>query len=153
MLTVLHEMLKHYDPETQTFVASFKVIYIAPMKALVQEMVGNFTNRLKHYNMEVGELTGDSQMKFPRHVATPEKWDVITRKQTDTTMSTDPWSRPLSRGRSGGWNKRENMSSWLVYLRRCQIIRMLRPSYAWNLPKACSISMHPFDHVVCSSSS
>jgi len=62
MLTVLHEMSKHYDSETQTFVASFKVIYIAPIKALVAERVGNFTNRLKHYNMKVAELTGDSQM-------------------------------------------------------------------------------------------
>ena len=86
-------MSKHYDPETQTFVASFKVIYIAPMNSLVQEMVGNFTNRLKHYNMKVGELTGDSQMTKQQIseasiiVATPEKWDVITRKQTDTSYT------------------------------------------------------------------
>ena len=50
MLTILHEMSKHYDPQTQTFdLLSFKIVYIVPMKALVQEMVGNFTNRLKHY--------------------------------------------------------------------------------------------------------
>jgi pre-mRNA-splicing helicase BRR2 len=94
MLTILHEMSKHYDPATQTFdLASFKVVYIAPMKALVQEMVGNFTNRLKHYDMKVGELTGDSQMTKEQIseasviVATPEKWDVITRKQTDTSYT------------------------------------------------------------------
>ena len=50
MLTILHEMSKHYDPQMQTFdLLSFKIVYIALMKALVQEMVGNFTNRLKHY--------------------------------------------------------------------------------------------------------
>ena len=41
------------------------------MKALVQEMAGNFSNRLKHYDMKVGELTGDSQMTVI--VTTPEK--------------------------------------------------------------------------------
>ena len=94
MLTILHEMSKHYDAQTDTFdLASFKIVYIAPMKALVQEMVGNFTNRLKHFDMKVGELTGDSQMTKQQIteasiiVATPEKWDVITRKQTDTSYT------------------------------------------------------------------
>ena len=32
------------------------------MKSLVQEMVGNFQNRLDPYKLKVGELTGDSQM-------------------------------------------------------------------------------------------
>lgn len=42
---------------------SFKIIYIAPMKALVQEMVGNFTSRLTSaYGVKVAELTGDSQL-------------------------------------------------------------------------------------------
>ena len=94
MLTILHEMSKHYSSETGVFdLTSFKIVYIAPMKALVQEMVGNFSNRLKHYNMKVGELTGDSQMTKQQIseasiiVTTPEKWDVITRKQTDTSYT------------------------------------------------------------------
>ena len=94
MLTILHEMSKHYDPQTQTFdLLSFKIVYIAPMKALVQEMVGNFTNRLKHYDMKIGELSGDAQMTKQQIseasiiVTTPEKWDVITRKQTDTSYT------------------------------------------------------------------
>jgi len=94
MLTILNEMSKYYDPKTETFdLPSFKIIYVAPMKALVQEMVGNFTNRLKHYNMKVGELTGDSQMTKQQIseasiiVTTPEKWDVITRKQSDTSYT------------------------------------------------------------------
>ncbi|KAF5369746.1 hypothetical protein D9757_011977 [Collybiopsis confluens] len=70
---------------------SFKIIYIAPMKALVQEMVGNFTSRLTSaYGVKVAELTGDSQLTKAQIaetqiiVTTPEKWDVITRKATDT---------------------------------------------------------------------
>jgi pre-mRNA-splicing helicase BRR2 len=35
---------------------------VAPMKSLVQEMVGNFAKRLEPYGLKVGELTGDSQM-------------------------------------------------------------------------------------------
>ena len=38
------------------------MIYVAPMKSLVQEMVGNFSKRLEAYGLKVGELTGDSQM-------------------------------------------------------------------------------------------
>jgi pre-mRNA-splicing helicase BRR2 len=42
-------------------------------------MAGNFSNRLKHYDMKVGELTGDSQMTNHQFseasviVTTPEK--------------------------------------------------------------------------------
>lgn len=39
--------------------ASFKIVYVAPMKALVAEMVGNFTKRLTAaYGINVRELTG-----------------------------------------------------------------------------------------------
>jgi pre-mRNA-splicing helicase BRR2 len=63
------------------------------MKALVQEMVGNFTARLSSYGIKVGELTGNSQMTKQQIsetqiiVTTPEKWDVITRKSTDTSYT------------------------------------------------------------------
>ncbi|KAG5640834.1 hypothetical protein DXG03_006882 [Asterophora parasitica] len=94
MLTILSELAKHRDEETGTFdLDSFKIVYIAPMKALVQEMVGNFTARLSVFGMKVGELTGDSQMTKQQIaetqiiVTTPEKWDVITRKSTDTSYT------------------------------------------------------------------
>ena len=58
MLTILSELAKHCDETTGTFdLDSFKIIYIAPMKALVQEMVGNFTSHLKVFGVRVGELT------------------------------------------------------------------------------------------------
>lgn len=88
-------MSKYRDEATGAFdLDSFKIIYVAPMKALVQEMVGNFTARLnKAYGIKVGELTGDSQMTKQQIaetqiiVTTPEKWDVITRKSTDTSYT------------------------------------------------------------------
>ncbi|KAF5370279.1 hypothetical protein D9758_006929 [Tetrapyrgos nigripes] len=94
MLTILNELAKYRDEETGSFdLDAFKIVYIAPMKALVQEMVGNFTARLKVFGIKVGELTGDSQMTKQQIsetqiiVTTPEKWDVITRKSTDTSYT------------------------------------------------------------------
>ena len=87
-------MAKHRDEATGTFdVDAFKIVYVAPMKALVQEMVGNFTTRLAPFGIRVGELTGDSQMTKAQIsatqiiVTTPEKWDVITRKSTDMSYT------------------------------------------------------------------
>lgn len=93
MLTILNELGKHALPDGSFDLDSFKIIYIAPMKALVQEMVGNFSTRLKPFNIKVGELTGDAQMTKAQIaetqiiVTTPEKWDVITRKSTDTSYT------------------------------------------------------------------
>jgi pre-mRNA-splicing helicase BRR2 len=56
-------------------------------------MVGNFTSRLSPYGIKIGELTGDSQMTKQQIsetqiiVTTPEKWDVITRKNSDTSYT------------------------------------------------------------------
>jgi len=90
MLTILHEMSKYYNLQMQTFdLSSFKIIYVALMKALVQEMIGNFTN-LKVHGIKVRELTGDSQMMKQQIseasiiVTTPEKWDIISWK-SDTS--------------------------------------------------------------------
>ena len=41
---------------------SFKIVYIAPMKALVSEVVGNFSKRLEDYGIKVRELTGDTHL-------------------------------------------------------------------------------------------
>lgn len=65
---------------------SFKIVYIAPMKALVQEVVKNFRGRLKDYGMTVRELSGDSSLTRQQIaetqviVTTPEKWDIVTRQ-------------------------------------------------------------------------
>ena len=74
-------------------VDDFKCIYVAPMRSLVQEMVGNFTRRLSSYGIKVAELTGDHQLSRDQInetqiiVCTPEKWDIITRKGGERTYT------------------------------------------------------------------
>ncbi|KAL6248740.1 Pre-mRNA-splicing helicase BRR2 [Rhinocladiella similis] len=94
MLTMLREIGKHRNPETgEIMLDDFKIIYIAPLKALVQEQVGNFGKRLEPYGIRVSELTGDRQLTKQQIadtqviVTTPEKWDVITRKATDLSYT------------------------------------------------------------------
>ena len=94
MLTILREIGKHRDPETGAIMLDdFKIVYIAPLKALVQEQVGNFGKRLEPYGVKVSELTGDRQLTKQQIadtqiiITTPEKWDVITRKATDMSYT------------------------------------------------------------------
>ena len=94
MLAMLREIGKHRNPETgEIMLDDFKIIYIAPLKALVQEQVGNFGKRLEVYGIRVSELTGDRQLTKQQIadtqviVTTPEKWDVITRKATDQSYT------------------------------------------------------------------
>jgi len=94
MLTILREIGKNRNVETgEINLDAFKIVYIAPLKALVQEQVGNFGNRLKPYGITVSELTGDRQLTKQQIadtqiiVTTPEKWDVITRKATDLSYT------------------------------------------------------------------
>jgi len=90
MLTVLRTLTKYYNEATNTFkVNKFKIVYIAPLKALVQEQVREFRRRLSPYSIKVSELTGDSRLTRQEIentqilVATPEKWDIVTRKASD----------------------------------------------------------------------
>ena len=57
MMTILREVGKHVNEDGTIRADEFKVIYIAPMKSLVQEMVGNFGERLKPYGLKVGAQT------------------------------------------------------------------------------------------------
>lgn len=94
MLTMLREIGKHRNPDTgEIMLDDFKIVYIAPLKALVQEQVGNFGKRLESCGIRVSELTGDRQLTKQQIadtqiiVTTPEKWDVITRKATDMSYT------------------------------------------------------------------
>ncbi|KXN81017.1 Pre-mRNA-splicing factor brr2, partial [Leucoagaricus sp. SymC.cos] len=93
MLTILNELARWRSEETGEFALDgFKIVYIAPMKALVQEMVGNFQARLNVFGIKAGELSGDSQRatllaETQIIITIPEKWDVITRKSTDTSYT------------------------------------------------------------------
>ncbi|RDW25348.1 Sec63 Brl domain-domain-containing protein [Yarrowia lipolytica] len=71
----------------------FKMVYIAPLKALVQEQVREFSKRLNSMGLKVSELTGDHNLTKQQIaetqllVTTPEKWDVITRKAADSSYT------------------------------------------------------------------
>ena len=89
LLTIMHEIRKHIDERTQRLKpddTSFKIVYISPMKALAAEIVEKFSPRLRPMGINVRELTGDMQLSRSEMddtqiiITTPEKWDVITRK-------------------------------------------------------------------------
>uniref|UniRef100_A0AAR2JKC4 Activating signal cointegrator 1 complex subunit 3 n=1 Tax=Pygocentrus nattereri TaxID=42514 RepID=A0AAR2JKC4_PYGNA len=86
MLTVLHEIRQHLQPGGVIRKDQFKIVYVAPMKALAAEMTNYFSKRLEPLGIAVKELTGDMQLtkgeilRTQMLVTTPEKWDVVTRK-------------------------------------------------------------------------
>ena len=116
MLAVVHQIRQHLDPDGTIKKDSFKVfdfqsnpsvkkqsclllccfvqiIYVAPMKALAAEVVEKFSQRLAPLGLQVKELTGDMQMSKAEIlstqmiVTTPEKWDVVTRKPGDASLT------------------------------------------------------------------
>ncbi|KAI1004723.1 putative helicase [Podosphaera aphanis] len=100
MLTILHTIGQNLypnpaeDPETSDFdvnLEDFKIVYVAPMKALAAEITQKLGSRLSWLGVKARELTGDMHltkkeiMQTQIIVTTPEKWDVITRKSTGDT--------------------------------------------------------------------
>ncbi|OQS02858.1 hypothetical protein THRCLA_04811 [Thraustotheca clavata] len=96
MMTILKEVKNQYmrcgGDRSKADLSQMKIIYVAPMKALAQEVVTRFSKRLKSLKLKVAELTGDMQMTKQEieetHliVTTPEKWDVITRKTHEQAL-------------------------------------------------------------------
>uniref|UniRef100_A0A672MCQ8 Activating signal cointegrator 1 complex subunit 3 n=1 Tax=Sinocyclocheilus grahami TaxID=75366 RepID=A0A672MCQ8_SINGR len=94
MLTIVHEIRQHLQPGGVIRKDQFKIIYVAPMKALAAEMTNYFSKRLEPLGIAVKELTGDMQLtkgeilRTQMLVTTPEKWDVVTRKSVgDVALS------------------------------------------------------------------
>uniref|UniRef100_A0A8C9WKB5 Small nuclear ribonucleoprotein 200 (U5) n=1 Tax=Scleropages formosus TaxID=113540 RepID=A0A8C9WKB5_SCLFO len=93
LMAMLREIGKHINLDGTINVDDFKIIYVAPMRSLVQEMVGSFSKRLASYGITVAELTGDHQLCKEEInatqiiVCTPEKWDIITRKGGERTYT------------------------------------------------------------------
>lgn len=96
LLTILHT-INQFVTETASDDGSitvdidyneFKIVYVAPLKALAAEIVEKYSKKLKWLGISVRELTGDMQltrleiMSAQVIVTTPEKWDVVTRKLT-----------------------------------------------------------------------
>ncbi|CAM8907106.1 unnamed protein product [Rhodiola kirilowii] len=92
MIAILHEIGQHFR-DGYLHKDEFKIVYVAPMKALAAEVTSTFGHRLAPLNMTVKELTGDMQLskseleQTQMIVTTPEKWDVITRKSSDMSLS------------------------------------------------------------------
>ncbi|KAF2019527.1 Sec63-domain-containing protein [Aaosphaeria arxii CBS 175.79] len=100
MLTVLNTIAKYTipnpieNPDATDFTLladDFKIIYVAPMKALAAEVTEKLGKRLAWLGVKARELTGDMHLTKAEIldtqiiVTTPEKWDVVTRKSTGDT--------------------------------------------------------------------
>ena len=100
MLTILNTIGKNIvpnpieEPEATDFTVmmeNFKIIYVAPMKALAAEVTEKLGKRLAWLGIKARELTGDMHLTKAEIldtqiiVTTPEKWDVVTRKSTGDT--------------------------------------------------------------------
>lgn len=81
-------------PDASEFIVNsedFKIIYVAPMKALAAEITEKLGRRLAWLGIHVAEFTGDMHLTKKQItqtqiiVTTPEKWDVVTRKSTGDT--------------------------------------------------------------------
>lgn len=90
LLTILHTIGQFVteagEGEIDVDYDEFKIVYVAPLKALAAEIVDKFSQKLKWLGITVRELTGDMQLSKAEImttqiiVTTPEKWDVVTRK-------------------------------------------------------------------------
>ncbi|KAF2866013.1 Sec63 Brl domain-containing protein [Massariosphaeria phaeospora] len=100
MLAILNAVSKYVtpnpieEPDSTDFTVlteDFKIIYVAPMKALAAEVTEKLGKRLAWLGIKARELTGDMHltkaeiMDTQIIVTTPEKWDVVTRKSTGDT--------------------------------------------------------------------
>ncbi|KAI4837603.1 Sec63-domain-containing protein, partial [Aureobasidium sp. EXF-8845] len=100
MLTILNTIAKNTTPspsddpdatDLKVALNDFKVVYVAPMKALAAEITEKLGKRLAWLGVQCRELTGDMHLTKAEIVATqiivttPEKWDVVTRKSTGDT--------------------------------------------------------------------
>jgi antiviral helicase SLH1 len=100
MLSILNTIAKNTipnpieEPDATDFTVlseDFKIIYVAPMKALAAEITEKLGKRLAWLGIKVRELTGDMHLTKAEIlqtqiiVTTPEKWDVVTRKSTGDT--------------------------------------------------------------------
>lgn len=93
LLCMLNQIGQYRNEDGSFDLNAFKIVYVAPMKALVQECVQSFGKRLAPYGINVRELSGDQNLSRQQIqdtqviVTTPEKWDIITRKAGDRTYT------------------------------------------------------------------
>ncbi|KAA3670302.1 activating signal cointegrator complex subunit 3, partial [Paragonimus westermani] len=95
MLAIVQLLRSHLTKDSVLDLKSFKIVYLAPMKALAAELATTFAKRLSPLGLKVRECTGDMQLskqeilETQMLVSTPEKWDVSSRKGSgDATLVT-----------------------------------------------------------------
>lgn len=86
MIAVLHEVKAHLHYGVLQK-KDFKIVYVAPMKALAAEMTRAFSHRLEPLGMVVKELTGDMQL-------TKRELDETQVSRTGTGTKQGSASRP-----------------------------------------------------------
>ncbi|XP_071159837.1 probable ATP-dependent DNA helicase HFM1 [Mytilus edulis] len=71
---------------------NFKVVYMAPIKALCSEKYTSWKEKFEPHNLKCAELTGDTEVddyyelqEVNIILTTPEKWDSMTRRWRDNT--------------------------------------------------------------------
>ena len=85
--TVLFELaIVRLLGKMQSCVDSFKVVYIAPIKALCSERYRDWVDKFSPLGMKVVEMTGDREGEDVEDIrahnliiTTPEKWDAVSR--------------------------------------------------------------------------
>eukprot|EP01028_Stygiella_incarcerata_P000722 TRINITY_DN110_c0_g1_i1.p1 TRINITY_DN110_c0_g1~~TRINITY_DN110_c0_g1_i1.p1 ORF type:complete len:2139 (+),score=504.33 TRINITY_DN110_c0_g1_i1:433-6849(+) len=93
MMCILRELGRLRKGNGTFDLSKMKIVYVAPMKALVQEMCISFQKAFDPYGLVVSELTGDNQLSKKEvaesHiiVTTPEKWDIVTRKSGEGSFA------------------------------------------------------------------
>ncbi|KAK3987872.1 putative helicase [Cladorrhinum sp. PSN332] len=100
MLTILHTVGQYLTPnpfedhaatDFAVQAEEFKIVYVAPMKALAAEITEKLGKKLAWLGIKAREYTGDMHLTKSEIVqtqiivTTPEKWDVVTRKGTGDT--------------------------------------------------------------------
>ncbi|KAM0830501.1 hypothetical protein ACQ4PT_066171 [Festuca glaucescens] len=92
VLTILHQIGLHMkDGEFDN--TKYKIVYVAPVKALVAEVVENLAASLQDFGLTVRELSGDQNLTEQQieetHVivTSSEKWDIVMRKSGDQTYT------------------------------------------------------------------
>ncbi|XP_062607353.1 probable ATP-dependent DNA helicase HFM1 [Saccostrea cucullata] len=76
--------------EQMSFNTNFKIVYMAPIKALCSERCSDWSDKFGSFGLKCQELTGDSEQDDYYHIqqvniicTTPEKWDSMTRRWRD----------------------------------------------------------------------
>ena len=93
LMCMLNQLGQHIREDGSFDLDAFKIVYVAPMKALVQECVLSFGKKLAPFGINVRELSGDQNLTRQQIqdtqviVTTPEKWDIVTRKAGDRTYT------------------------------------------------------------------